>query len=208
LSGLSGAIMKRVSVLTTVTLAFLGYASAVSAAVPTLDYDLFCTSSAQICSNMGGGTASFQLPQFPVPDHAQGDPFFFSFNAVPGILNGQSVTFEISFPENNPGPGGIELTVVNNGMPTNVNFGFAGPQLFQGLVASPLLVAGEFAGRGFVTPSGEDVNFGLTVTLDDGIGSAPVPELATWAMMLIGFTGLGFTGWRRVAKDRPEGGRC
>jgi hypothetical protein len=31
---------------------------------------------------------------------------------------------------------------------------------------------------------------------------APVPELSTWAMMLLGFGGLGFAGYRR-ARRRP-----
>ena len=34
------------------------------------------------------------------------------------------------------------------------------------------------------------------------VGSAPVPEPSTWAMMLAGFAGLGFAGWR-AANARP-----
>jgi hypothetical protein len=30
-----------------------------------------------------------------------------------------------------------------------------------------------------------------------------VPEPSTWAMMLLGFSGLGFAGWRRASKARP-----
>jgi hypothetical protein len=33
-----------------------------------------------------------------------------------------------------------------------------------------------------------------------------VPEPSTWAMMLIGFSGLGFAGWRRARKARPASG--
>ena len=35
------------------------------------------------------------------------------------------------------------------------------------------------------------------------VESAPVPEPSTWAMMLLGFAGLGFAGWRRTRKGRP-----
>ncbi len=35
---------------------------------------------------------------------------------------------------------------------------------------------------------------------------AAVPEPSTWAMMLLGFAGLGFAGWRR-ARQGPSGDR-
>jgi hypothetical protein len=35
-----------------------------------------------------------------------------------------------------------------------------------------------------------------------GISVSSIPEPATWAMMLIGFTGLGYTAFRRSAKDQ------
>ena len=51
-----------------------------------------------------------------------------------------------------------------------------------------------------------DLTFGYTLVADGpggfgfdfAIGGA-VPEPSTWAMMLIGFAGLGFMGWRRKA---------
>jgi hypothetical protein len=38
-------------------------------------------------------------------------------------------------------------------------------------------------------------------------GSETVPEPTTWAMMLLGFAGLGYLGWRRSAKHHAHGGR-
>jgi PEP-CTERM motif len=48
--------------------------------------------------------------------------------------------------------------------------------------------------------SGTDAD---TFTVEVG---TPVPEPSTWAMMLAGFAGLGFLGWRGSGKDR--GPRC
>jgi hypothetical protein len=55
-----------------------------------------------------------------------------------------------------------------------------GPQLYTGSEAEPMFSVGTFnLGEGT-----------LTVT------AAPVPEPSTWAMMLLGFAGLGFAGYR------------
>ena len=35
------------------------------------------------------------------------------------------------------------------------------------------------------------------------LSGAAVPEPSTWAMMLLGFAGLGFAGYRRARKARP-----
>jgi len=42
-----------------------------------------------------------------------------------------------------------------------------------------------------------------------GVGNGPIggiPEPSTWAMLLLGFSGLGFTGWRRRAGGKPASG--
>ncbi len=40
----------------------------------------------------------------------------------------------------------------------------------------------------------------LTTPVNTGVGPATaVPEASTWAMMLVGFAGLGFAGYRRCA---------
>jgi hypothetical protein len=49
-----------------------------------------------------------------------------------------------------------------------------------------------------VNVAGDNLAVGDKLILDVTAGSAPVvPEPSTWAMMLLGFAGLGFSGWRR-----------
>jgi hypothetical protein len=38
--------------------------------------------------------------------------------------------------------------------------------------------------------------------------SPTIPEPTTWAMMLIGFAGLCYAGYRRLAEGKRDGGRC
>ena len=57
---------------------------------------------------------------------------------------------------------------------------------------------------------GPDMTFGYTLIADGSGGfgfdfalGGAVPEPSTWAMMLLGFTGLGFAGYRRARDQRP-----
>jgi hypothetical protein len=78
--------------------------------------------------------------------------------------------------------------------------------------ASPLKISYSWSGgtNYSVTPDGFGVggytqgsaNFSVVYTYTP---TAPVPEPSTWAMMLIGFAGLGFLGWRG---SRKPGGRA
>jgi hypothetical protein len=45
-----------------------------------------------------------------------------------------------------------------------------------------------------IFPSSEDVQ----ISYVDGYILPPVPELSRWAMLLLGFAGIGFAGWRRA----------
>ncbi len=55
---------------------------------------------------------------------------------------------------------------------------------------------------GDLVTGASDMGAGLTLTtpVNTGVGPATaVPEASTWAMMLVGFAGLGFAGYRRCA---------
>jgi hypothetical protein len=77
--------------------------------------------------------------------------------------------------------------------------------------ASPLEISYSWsAGTNYsVTPSDTlsaggytqgSANFSVVYTYTP---TAPVPEPSTWAMMLVGFAGLGLAGYRRAGQPRP-----
>jgi hypothetical protein len=41
---------------------------------------------------------------------------------------------------------------------------------------------------------------GFRVSFESDFEASTIPEPSTWAMLLLGFAGLGFAGWRRTAK--------
>jgi len=53
-----------------------------------------------------------------------------------------------------------------------------------------------------VTPIIADV----TIFVPEGFSVAVVPERSTWAMLLIGFAGVGFMAYRRKSKPVLDGG--
>jgi PEP-CTERM motif len=56
----------------------------------------------------------------------------------------------------------------------------------------------EQAGTYFVEVSGTSGLGTLRLAIDGNVTTLAVPEPSTWAMMLIGFAGLGFAGYRRA----------
>jgi hypothetical protein len=54
----------------------------------------------------------------------------------------------------------------------------------------------------FTSLAGGNANVGNI--LDNVQVASGVPELSTWAMMLIGFGGIGFLAYRRTKKYRPQ----
>jgi MYXO-CTERM domain-containing protein len=47
---------------------------------------------------------------------------------------------------------------------------------------------------------GQEGNCCYGMAIDNVSVSAAAPELSTWAMMLLGFAGIGFLAWRRSRK--------
>lgn len=70
---------------------------------------------------------------------------------------------------------------------------FTSLQLFNGTTSAPSFITGSFDLTGFNSDSVPSATLVISV--------AAVPEPSTWAMMILGFTGLGFMAYRR--KCRP-----
>ena len=104
---------------------------------------------------------------------------------------------------------------INDAIITGVNPGetfnfFAGPTILSATFVGTFdsTCAGPVAGTCLITGFGDAAAVSVEMNTEGTIfvaavsadPSNTVPEPSTWAMMLIGFAGLGFAGWRRAAK--------
>ncbi len=130
-------------------------------------------------------TTTFELPTSPTPTQFSTN-FAFEVGDTPAIVGGSATTLDgLSF-YNSQGSGGLV---------DSTYFDLSGAQYYTGTEASPTFVPGIHTGQSNSYSGGVD-----TVT----IALAPVPEPASWAMMLAGFAGLGLIGFRRArALQRP-----
>ena len=149
---------------------------------------LFASSSAFASTVLfnftGPDTISFTVDQSPTPDFFE--PSYFRLSFYPITLNGvnrsSNMFFDIS--------GGLVLA--------GIVFRESTP-LFSGGTATPTFLTGNYNFRGikFGFPSDprgfpSDPTFGeYELTISQVAPVAPVPEPATWAMMLAGFAGIG-----------------
>jgi hypothetical protein len=122
--------------------------------------------------------------------------FTYSFFATAG----QSITLQLA---TNPDDGKANIYYSNAAGADGFSHVYS--SLFSGgaLIQNPSVTVGAGTYIGFEDQSlnpppsnaGSEVNYtDIQVILST---VAPVPELSTWAMMVLGFTGLGFLGYRR-----------
>jgi len=135
------------------------------------------------------GTALFQLDSNPTPDFARtfigSDQF--GFNNVAGTFGGAPGTAStISF--GNGIFSSLSITAANLGFTQ-----FSSPTLFTGLPNTPVFLTGSFS---LINPF-----FGNgTLTISQVATAVPVPEPATWTMMVVGIGAMGFALRRRKSK--------
>jgi hypothetical protein len=128
----------------------------------------------------GGQTATFKLPLNPTPNF--GIPgVFFLFSSVPAVVDGV------------PTPLTNLIFWKTGGFTDERLFNFSGPQFYTGSESSPTFLSD-------VSVTLHNNVLGGTmdrVTVTDPPPLA-VPELSTWAMLLLGFVGLSYAGYRKA----------
>lgn len=130
------------------------------------------------------GTATFQLDSNPTPDFFQSfiGSDQFSFNNVAGVFGGTpGVASTISF--GNGIFSSFSVTAPNLGFTQ-----FSSPTLFTGLPGAPEFLTGSF---NLINPFFGNGNLDISPVV------AAVPEPSTWAMMILGFAGVGYMTYRR-----------
>ena len=145
--------------------------------------------AAPLLFNFSGpsGTALFQLDSKPTPNSSQtfvgSDQF--SFNNVAGTYGGILGTAStISF--GNGIFSSLSITAPNLGFTQ-----FSSPTLFTGSPSAPLFSTGSFT---LINPFFGNGNLTISPVI------AAVPEPSTWAMMILGFAGVGYMAYRRKSK--------
>ena len=106
---------------------------------------------------------------------------------------------------------------INDAIITGVDPGetfnfFAGPTIGGTFINTfDSTCAGPVAGTCLITGFGDAATIAVEMNTEGTIFIAAVsatagtvPEPSTWAMLLLGFAGLGFAGWRRAAKREAE----
>jgi hypothetical protein len=164
-----------------------------SASAETVTYDLtFTPNTGSIGQLSGTGVLTLNVasaPQSLTISEAQNSADFVSLDATIG-----GTTFDLSSALFNATFSSTGSVVISQGEVTSIVTPFGGNSVF-----------GSPSGNLFYTGSGNGSSAGLD--FEDGntfgtiaVGSAvvaAVPEPSTWAMMILGFCGLGFMAYRR-----------
>jgi PEP-CTERM motif len=89
------------------------------------------------------------------------------------------------------------LRFVNGDLVLQLFFNHDFAESFSLIFTPALGVTGTLQGELFATTPGFPVDLG---SFSGSVTSTPIPEPRTWAMMLLGFAGLGYAGYRRTRR--------
>ena len=134
----------------------------------------------------GSRQASFEISSLTVPTSSSSSIFGsqVSYSNIAGIFGNVAETGTIGF---GTGPIFADLNIGATGLGFTQ---FAGPDLFTGDPAHPVFKTGTF-----VLPS---IVSGTSTLVISQV--AAVPEPSTWAMLILGFCGIGVVAYRRKSK--------
>jgi hypothetical protein len=125
-----------------------------------------------------GVTISVGDTQIVITNILANTPFCFGTLPCSDVFNGFAFSFS----------SGVDITGVTTDPTSAADF----RPITGGLTFAPTEI--------FVNVVGDSPKAGDQLILDVTTnGAPPVPEPSTWALMLLGFAGLGFAGWRRMA---------
>jgi PEP-CTERM motif len=135
-----------------------------------------------------GTTYTFQLPSSPNPS-GSGASYFDIVNVIVTRDHESEVAADVLF-YTNSAYGGLEFY---RDLPQ-----LYGPQVFSVDQGNPTFITGGYG----LENSEDGSTYVLTIAAPPGGGALPVPEPSTWAMMLLGFAGLGYAGYRETKRAR------
>jgi hypothetical protein len=171
--------------------------------VPTASASVIVLATLTPDSITTGGTVDFELKLTLTPDAGFSDAFFKGGNVTLFSGNGQQHTFSI------PAPGGStrdftwEFTYLTAG---NYTPSYDGNVTYRDVLFGEVCKTTKKVTTCDIEETGHkdhDLKLGGLFNdpkVVDVVSIAAVPELATWAMMLIGFGGLGLVAYRRSRK--------
>ena len=146
--------------------------------------------AAQLLFTISGDdpTITFVLPEDPTP--ASFNPGnFFAIGSTPAVVGGSPSTLAYILFFNVPAPGNYNIEF---GIGSDI-FLYEGPQMYTGSEEHPMF-----------SPSGPFLMSSVLVPgVVDHLTISEVPEPSTWAMMALGFAGLGFARYRTSRRTAP-----
>ena len=188
----------------------MGLAAAVAGSAPAYAFNATCTEDTNtgcVIAFAGGSAGSYFA--FSDGDSGTADPFNFGFTGYSdAILMGEASGWT------QIGSGWTATTGTYNGQTTPAWYTAGGSEpvgLFQftgpwsGLPASGVFSVGIYEAPGDIVPGTNgvsdiilayNVNGMARIAFYSGDSNVTIPEPATWAMLLLGFGGLGFAGYR------------
>lgn len=184
-----------------------GSSTALQAAYPFGTYTITATGSA--------GTSTSNIP-YAANLFANAIPYLTNFSSLNGLNSGQSFTVDYdSFTPNSGASQGFTFFTVYNATSGNVVYSdeFQNPSSTSAVIPANTLTSGtaydyeiDFSDRlnGYDALNSTYTEQGFDLRTDGSFTTAittAVPEPSTWALLLLGFAGVGFAAFRRTKAD-------